>query len=125
MEDYLQNSRYQMSHITKFQTDVTDNYTATEDLAIPVRNKVKLADSEFVHLGIFDNKEWRPIDFGVLKKGKAHFHTIGRDAVYIVLGYDAEKLIPISDPFILHAKGNIEYCIPDTSHLKQVSLTRK
>ena len=42
------------------------------------------------------------------------FHDMGREVLYQVQGYNGKTLIPISDPFILHKDGSIEYVSADT-----------
>jgi hypothetical protein len=50
---------------------------------------------------------------------------MGRNVLYIALGYDGNDLVPISHPFIIHKNGNIETIVSDTTKLQQVSLRRK
>ena len=38
---------------------------------------------------------------------------MGREVLYLVLGYDGEKLIPITEPFILNKDQTIEYVRSD------------
>ena len=94
--------------------DVTDLYNLTSDLAINTREDQinKLKDKKYVYIAMAANSggpHWRVLDYGRLKKTKALFKKMGRNMLYVALGYDGKKLIPISDPFILRKSGKVEY----------------
>ena len=93
------------------QQDVTDHYNLTSDLQIKIDCEKKLQD-KYVYIAMAVNAggpQWKVLDFGQIRKGKACFNKMGRNVLYIVLGYDGNKLIPISFPFILHKNGAVEY----------------
>ena len=110
------------------QKDVTNHYTRTSDLVIETAKEqtAKLTDKKFVYIAMAVNSggpQWRVLDLGILKRGKAHFKNMGREMLYIALGYDGRKLIPISRPFILHKSGAVEYIDnPDDSNAKTISM---
>ena len=96
------------------QQDVTDRYNITSDLEIKTdKDKVKrLKDRKYVYIAMVINAggpQWKVLDYGTLKKGKANFKKMGRNMLYIALGYDGRSLIPISSPFILRKNGDVEY----------------
>ena len=96
------------------QEDVTGHYTRTSDLEIETNRKqtAKLTDKKYVYIAMAVNAggpQWKVLDFGTLRRGKAQFKNMGREMLYIALGYDGRKLIPISSPFILHKSGAVEY----------------
>jgi len=93
------------------QQDVTDHYNLTSDLQIDLIEGIMLKD-KYVYIAMAVNTngpQWRVLDFGIVKHGRACFSKIGRNMLYIALGYDGKKLIPISHPFILRKDGSIEY----------------
>ena len=110
------------------QEDVTSHYTRTSDLEIETDKEqtAKLTDKKYVYIAMAVNSggpQWRVLDLGILKRGKAHFKNMGREMLYIALGYDGRKLIPISRPFILHKSGAVEYIDnPDDSNAKTISM---
>lgn len=110
------------------QKDVTSHYTRTSDLVIETDHKqtAKLTDKKYVYIAMAVNSggpQWKVLDLGILKRGKAHFKNMGREMLYIALGYDGRKLIPISRPFILHKSGAVEYIDnPDDSNAKTISM---
>ncbi len=113
------------------RVDVTDRYNLTSDLEIETKPEtVKcLVDKKYVYIAMVVNSfgpEWFVLDYGKLKKGKACFNKMGRNMLYIVLGFDGEDLIPISHPFILHKDGKIEYVgDEDTQQTVSRDLRRK
>lgn len=93
------------------QQDVTDHYNLTSDLKIDIDRSVRLKD-KYVYIAMAVNAggpEWRVLDFGRIRHGKACFSKIGRNVMYIVLGFDGKGLVPVSAPFILQKNGDIDY----------------
>lgn len=108
------------------QQDVTDHYNITSDLEIKVdKERVKkLQDRKYVYIAMAINSmgpQWQVLDYGVLKRGKACFKKMGRNMLYMVLGYDGNGLVPISSPFILQKNGMIEYC-DDENNTETISM---
>ena len=94
--------------------DVTDLYNVTSDLEIDVdiESLQKLDDHKYAYIAMAvnaDGPQWRILDYGLLKRNKAHFTNMGRNMLYIAMGYDGKKLIPISQPFILRKSGKVDY----------------
>lgn len=107
--------------------DVTDQYNLTSDIDVDVFKRVKLVD-KYVYIAMFsavEENQWAILDFGEFKRGKAHFHNMGRNMMYIALGYNGTALVPISSPFILEDNGDIRYIRFDDSTFKSVRLKRK
>lgn len=96
------------------QQDVTDKYNVTSDVQIETyaEKTNQLKDKKYVYIAMVVNgggPQWKVLDYGTLKKGKAIFRNMGRNMLYIALGYNGKDLIPISSPFILHKDGSIQY----------------
>lgn len=108
------------------QKDITPQYTKTSDIEITTYNDINLAE-KFCYISIFNghNVEWSIVDYGEMKGGKACFKNIGRNILYIAQGFDGKKLIPISNPFILHQNGEIEYLVFDGSETRSLDIRRK
>jgi len=121
--EYLATAKYRHS-FSPFQKDVTDRYFATSDLSIPVIRK-DLKD-KYVYIALFNERStWFIVDYGTLHKNSAKFKKMGRNALYLALGFDGIGLVPITYPFIVQKNGNIEYVIPDTTTFQKVVLKRK
>ena len=94
------------------QQDVTSHYNLTSDIQVETDRSIKLQDRKYVYIAMAVNDggpKWKVLDYGRLKKGMACFRNMGRNMLYIALGYDGKKLVPISDPFILQKSGNVKY----------------
>lgn len=121
--NYLKTSSFKSNKFDPFQKDVTSLYIATNNLVIPISDK-RLKE-KYAYIAIFNTKEWSIVDFGEIKNGNANFHDMGRGVMYIVLGYDGKRLIPVSSPFILEKNGMMRYCKTDISNFQTVRLIRK
>lgn len=107
---YMNNAKY-VYPFDLCQQDVTDHYNLTSDLKIDIDRSVRLKD-KYVYIAMAVNAggpEWRVLDFGRIRHGKACFSKIGRNVMYIVLGFDGKGLVPVSAPFILQKNGDIDY----------------
>lgn len=107
--------------------DVTDHYNATSDIDIKVKKGIKLKD-KYVYIAMFSIDSeglWMILDLGKMKNGKAHFKNMGRNMLYIAMGYNGRSIVPISDPFLLYDNGEIEYVSFDDSDTRSITLKRK
>ena len=109
--------------------DVTHLYNLTSDLEIETSMEQirKLHDKKYVYIAMAVNSsgpQWKVLDYGTLKSGKskAIFKNMGRNMLYIALGYDGNKLISISRPFILHKSGEVEYIQTPSDGVETVSM---
>ena len=92
--------------------DVTDNYNRTSKLCVMTDPQTKLKDKKYVYVAMAVNEmgpKWKVLDFGTMIGDYACFKKMGRNMLYIVLGYDGKELVPISKPVILHTDGTVEY----------------
>lgn len=124
-QKYLKKSVYK-HQFSMCQKDVTADYFKTSNLEIPIFKNVKLAE-KYAYIATFTgmNTDWSIVDYGIVKHGMAMFTNMGRNILYITLGYDGRQLRPISKPFILHTNGKIEYVSCDTTHTRSVEIRRK
>ena len=110
--------------------DVTDSYNLTSDLSIETKKELTsaLKDRKYVYIAMSVNSggpHWKILDFGKLKRGKACFNNMGRNMLYIALGYDGDELVPISSPFILDKSGKVEYIDTDATQTISKDIRRK
>lgn len=123
-EKYIAQSKYIFNRFVMFDRDVTSEYIAVSDIAVPV-DGAGLEDKKYVHIAVSSYRGWDVADYGILKNGRAHFEDLGRNVVYMVYGFDGKGLVPISDPFLLDTKGNIRYFRPDDGDLREATFFRK
>ena len=114
--EYRQNAKYQYP-FELGRKDVTSQYFLVSDIAVPIEKGIrKQIKDKYVYIASAvrsEEKPWQIVDLGVMKHGKATFHDMGREVLYQIQGYNGETLIPISEPFILHKDGSIEYVSAD------------
>lgn len=124
-QEYARSSAYKHP-FNVCQKDVTDQYFRTSDIEIPIFSDISLAEN-YVYIATFTGirTDWSIVDFGRLSSGKACFSKMGRNVLYIVLGYDGRMLRPISLPFILHTDGSIQYIRCNNDKKRTVNVFRK
>lgn len=112
------------------QYDVTDHYNLTSDLQIDIdpKDMKRLRDKKYAYIAMSINNsgpQWKILDFGEIKRSKAYFRKMGRNMLYIVLGFNGKNLVPISLPFILNKDGNVEYVGKEEKKTISLDLIRK
>ena len=128
-KDYYDNAKF-VYPFNLFHQDVTSLYFLDSDICLDLENHVrsklkdkyvyiasairKGQDSLAVLVGGPELSDWKIVDFGVMKGKKACFKNMGREVLYLALGYDGKKLIPLNSPFILHKDGSLEFILSDT-----------
>lgn len=121
---YLEHCRHKAMYPDLFQKDVTPEYIATSDIAVPVCDQ-RMKRKKWAYIAVFHDREWELVDFGRVKHRKVRFENMGRNVVYLVFGYDGRTLFPVSDPFILQTDGTVEYLCPDKKAPRTISVSRK
>lgn len=124
--DYLEKSLLKYP-FEPCRIDVTEKYTRTADPEIELTN-ASILKEDYAYIAVFAGKstDWEVVDWGRVSGGKARFTKIGLNVLYCVLGYDPTNgLVPVSNPFILHSDGSVEYVIPDLENTIQVDVRRK
>lgn len=107
--------------------DITEQYYRTTDVSVPLKKEIRLKD-KYVYIATPTNSggpQWFILDYGIVRKKKAYFSNMGRELLYMVLGYDGKNIVPISDPFIIHKDGSVEYIHFDDSTTRTIEVKRK
>ena len=123
--EYREKSAYK--HPFKIcQKDITDQYFRTSDLDITLLDSIRVVEP-YAYIATFTaiGSDWSVVDYGTVHSGKAHFTKMGRNVLYIALGYDGEQLRPISLPFILHTDGSLDYITCNAKKKRSVDIRRK
>lgn len=135
-EQYLREATFPQA-FSQFHNDVTDEYYATTDLAIPVTQNKKRINDKYVYLAAFNGiqSDWNILAYGKLEKGHVCedgarrtvglFPKTGRNVLYIMMQVDESGMFPLSLPFILHSNGELEYVEANPSASRSVTLRRK
>jgi hypothetical protein len=102
--------------------DVSEQYFDATDVKIKLVSNI--AKKNFVFLMVFNNREWVPVGWGRVRRGKAIFENIEKGCAYIAMYYHKGRFIPASDPFSITADGIFRVHTPK-EHLTAVRLKRK
>lgn len=99
--------------------DVTDEYCTTSDIARPVPKEYN--NSRVAYLCVFDNRNWVPVDYGMIRGNKVKFKSIGRGVMYMAGLYIDGMIVPFGNPFYITKSGEVkEVCLDEN---KTISLT--
>ena len=105
-----------------FMKDVTREHISCHDVAAGAKGM----NGKYVYLLTFDNRDWVPVAYGKAHNDKVLFHYMGLNIVYLPACYKEDgELEPISNPFILHYDGHVEYIVPNLRARKSMTLRRK
>lgn len=104
-------------------TDVTDEYYTTTDVTREVPEKYK--DKSIAYICVFDNRNWVPVFYGKIKRGKVQFKSMGRAIVYMAGVYEKDHIVPFGNPFIITKQGKVKEIKPDKSKTITLELLRK
>ncbi|MDR1983502.1 MAG: hypothetical protein LBQ28_01560 [Prevotellaceae bacterium] len=108
------------------EKDVTDEYVDAYDISIPVSLKYDgERKKKYAIICVFDNKEWRAVHWGKIKKRVMHFEKMASDVMYIGAYYDNGIIIPATEPFLLRTDGSIDYCKANSNNTVTMTLQRK
>lgn len=103
--------------------DVTEEYYETTDVTCNVPERYK--DKKIAYICVFDNRDWVPVHYGVIKDGKVTFAKMGRNVMYVSAFYENGKVIPFGNPFHIMPDGKVKEVHADTNNKCTLILTRK
>lgn len=86
--------------------DVSHEYFDTVNITLPLQNIPP--DTRYAYLCVWNYHDWQPVQWGRIKRGKAVFHGMGKDVIYLPCYYDNGALTYAGEPFLLNAEGVIE-----------------
>ena len=88
--------------------DVTREYTVTSDVEVEVNGDA----GKYAYLATFDNKSWKPVAFGKVRRRKALFRDLGRDVLYLPVGFRDDAVVPLGNPFVLTSRDEVREIVP-------------
>ncbi len=104
-------------------TDVTDEYYETTDVTRDV--PVEYADKRIAYICVFDNRNWVPVFYGNICKGKVTFTSMGRNIVYMAAFYENGQMVPFGEPFLIKGDGTVQTIQYNEKKLITLKLLRK
>jgi hypothetical protein len=112
------------SFFRQHMLDVTDQYTKTYELSIPLQTVPP--DIRYAYIFEFDAKGWIPVQMApVVHNGEATFKKLSSHIVYLPGSISSGQVVPMGNAFILDDKGNMEKLIPSNSEKILCTLFRK
>ena len=108
------------------QTDVTHHYVRTSNIELPIPKDFNKVEN-YAYLAVFDGHYtiWRIVDYGEIDGKTIKFNNIGRNIMYISLGFNGSELIPLSKPFIVHKNGKLSYIEGTDGTTENITIKRK
>ena len=103
--------------------DVTDEYCPTTDVTRIIPEKYK--KRKIAYICIFDNNDWLPIYYGVVRDGRVSFSGMGRNLMYLTAFYDDGEVTPVGNPFSIASDGTVKEIKTDAKQKCTMRLTRK
>lgn len=107
-----------------FVRDVTSEYGRVTDIKVDLLRDADTGNG-YAYLAVFNNSEWIPMDICKIKRRKARFNDVQLDILYVVATYDDGNVTPISYPFIVNVRGEVEYIIPSDDRKQDMRVNRK
>ncbi|MDR2038656.1 MAG: hypothetical protein LBQ60_12100 [Bacteroidales bacterium] len=87
-----------------YQLDVSKDYFTVHDVEVNVN---RIFDAAYCYLCVFNDNEWKPVQWGRYDGDKAVFRDMGCGMVYLPAFYRGKKIYPAGDPFILNVDGSM------------------
>lgn len=107
-----------------FIRDVTKQYMKVVDVEIEMKNSVSSTPTH-MYLSVFNDLEWKPMAWTMVKGTKAVFQNMGCRIVYLPVFYRGGEEINADYPFLLDINGKIRRFIPDKNDLITIRMNRK
>ena len=106
--------------------DVTNIYVPTSSIQIELNSSITNYNHQFGYLCVFNNRMWKPVDWGSINQNKLNFNNVGAYGIlYLPAIYDENDYIPAGNPFILYEKGLKKIITPNLSRLVSFEIDRK
>ena len=106
-----------------FIKDVSESYFDGIDLVLKLTIPIA-APKKFAYLVVFDNRNWVPVAWSRIKRGRVAFDHVEKGCAYMVMYYDRGLLLPATDPFTVSKEGGVAVRKPDGAEVS-VTLKRK
>jgi len=81
--------------------------------------------ASIMYLSVFDNKNWVPVAWSEVKKGKIQFRYLQPGVLYQLSCYISGETIPASEPFMMNQDGSVHFAVANTEHTQSVRIVRK
>ncbi|WP_312188829.1 hypothetical protein [Sphingobacterium sp.] len=99
--------------------DVTSERTKVSNITFDISQYKSIKTS---YLCVYNNGQWMPVDWAKVMDNKVTFKNIGRNILYHMGQYTSTGMKLIKEPFILDAKGNINYPIDNKRNTNKLTI---
>lgn len=104
--------------------DVSAEYFPVTDVSVHIKYNQNI-NLKVVYLCVFNNEDWIPVFWGLIKKDNVVFKNMGKGLVYLPAYYTKKGFIAASDPFVLDLLGRVQPLVPNTTLKQTLILSRK
>ncbi|MBD3235517.1 MAG: hypothetical protein GF330_02300 [Candidatus Eisenbacteria bacterium] len=95
----------------KSYIDVTSDYTGVADLVMPLEEPVP-EGVHFAYVCVFNDGQWKAIDWAPIEGQQARFHDLGTNLVYLPAYYAGGEILPAAPALILEPGGTFRRLLP-------------
>ena len=88
-------------------TDVTTEYIAVVSPKFIIKNIP--AKTQYLYMCVFNNNEWKPIQWSTVEDHEVVFENMGSEILYMIAYFQDNTVIPVGRPFILEEDGSVNY----------------
>lgn len=92
---------------TDKQKDVSSEYFTTSNVEVTL-SKPLPENTFYLWICVYNNAQWKPVQWAELKGKKAIFRDMGRDIVYMTGFYKNGEIVPVDNPFLLKSDGRMK-----------------
>lgn len=103
--------------------DVSDEYFATTDVTRSVPEQIQ--SRKVAYICVFDNRDWVPVDYGLIRNGKVRFKSMGRGIVYMAGLFINGRIVPFGNPFLISNNGKVKDIEANPKDTVNMKLLRK
>ncbi len=90
----------------KSYTDVTTSYGPTANITVELDSL--LPDSiPFAYICVFNDNEWKPIDWGEIRGRSVTFEDMAYEVVYLPALYLNKEIVPVGEAVMVDASGRV------------------
>ena len=102
--------------------DVTAEYCPVTDVT---RTMPEGVNGKVAYICVFDNENWVPVHYGMIKGGKVTFSEMGRNVMYVSATCHDGKIVPFGNPFLVDSDGNVRDVNVNEHERVDMTLSRK
>ncbi|MEN7549834.1 hypothetical protein AAG747_18055 [Rapidithrix thailandica] len=101
--------------------DVTALYTEVRDFTVSLERT--LPDGHHIaYAAVFNVNTWKPIHWGKVENKKVTFTDMGKNVVYLPVGYQHGRTLPLTSPVLFTQNGTVKSLTPDITKRQTIQV---